>query len=276
MSTSTAGPAGFVRPAFAIVSGTLVGAFGLALGTVLTVFVALLLAGFGVELTAASVLVLGLIFTQGVGCAGVALAYPRLRPRVAAFLRERVPAFEDAREEFSLPASVPSLRELLLVVGGYVAALGLAFGGAFLLTLLETDAGTNQAAEIGMQNPEVLLFLIPASFLIIGPGEELLFRGVVQGRFREVLGPVAGIALASAIFAGIHIFALTGGTLTGNLLALGVLFFPSLVFGIAYEVTDNLVVPSLIHGAYNATLFSLLYVVVRFGPEMEEMAAAML
>lgn len=274
MSTPTTERGGIVRPAFAIVSGTLVGAFGLAFGSILTVVAALALAGLGVELTAAVLIVVGLIFTQGVGFAGVALAYSRLRPRAAAFLRERVPAFENARGEFRLPASVPSFRELLLVVGGYAASLGLAFAGAFLLAQLQVDAGTNQAAEIGMENPEVLLLLIPASFLVIGPGEELLFRGVVQGRFREVLGPVAGIGLASAIFAGIHIFALTGGTLSGNLLALGVLFLPSLVFGIAYEVTDNLVVPSLIHGAYNATLFTFLYVVVRYGPEIEDMAAA--
>ncbi|MEF8779427.1 MAG: CPBP family intramembrane glutamic endopeptidase [Haloferacaceae archaeon] len=275
MSTVTTDRGGIFRPAFAILSGTLVGAFGLAFGTILSVLAAFALAGVGLELTPASILVLGLLFTQGVGCIGVALTYSRLRPRVAAYLSERLSVFENARGEFRLPASVPSLRELLLVVGGYLGALGLAFAGAFVLTLFQVDAGSNQAAEIGMQNPGVLLLLIPGSFLLIGPGEELLFRGVVQGRFREVLGPVAGIGLASAIFAGIHIFALTGGSPTGNLLALGVLFFPSLVFGTAYEVTDNLVVPALIHGAYNATLFTILYVVVRFGPEIEEMAPAM-
>jgi membrane protease YdiL (CAAX protease family) len=37
------------------------------------------------------------------------------------------------------------------------------------------------------------------------------------------------------------------------------------VFGAVYEFTENLVVPALVHGAYNATLFSLLYVAVRFG-----------
>jgi len=46
------------------------------------------------------------------------------------------------------------------------------------------------------------------------------------------------------------------------------LFFPALVFGISYEYTDNIVVPSLIHGLYNATLFTGLYVVIRFGPGM--------
>lgn len=275
MSTVSAERAGGARIAFALVSGTLVGAFGLAFGSVLSLVVSFLFVGIGYELTPTSFLVLSLIFIQGVGFAGVALAYYRLRPRVAMTLRNRG-IFETVRSEFHLPFSVPSVRGILVVVGGYVAALGLAFGGAFLLTLTEAEAGANQAAELGMQNPEVLLILIPASFLIIGPGEELLFRGVVQGRFREVLGPVAGIGLASALFAGIHIFALTGGTLTGNVLALGVLFFPSLVFGVAYEITDNLVVPALVHGAYNATLFSLLYVVVVYGPELEDMAAAIL
>jgi hypothetical protein len=117
-------------------------------------------------------------------------------------------------------------------------------------------------AEIGFQNPEVLLLLVPASFLLIGPGEELLFRGVVQGRIREAFGPVPGIALASAIFAAIHYFALTGGA-GGRLVTIGILFLPSVVFGAAYELTDNLVVPSLIHGAYNATLFTVLYASIR-------------
>jgi membrane protease YdiL (CAAX protease family) len=43
------------------------------------------------------------------------------------------------------------------------------------------------------------------------------------------------------------------------------LFVPGLVLGVTYEATDNLVVPSLIHGAYNATLFTLAYLSVTFG-----------
>jgi len=45
-----------------------------------------------------------------------------------------------------------------------------------------------------------------------------------------------------------------------------VLFVPALVFGVTYELTDNLVVPSVIHGAYNATLFSIVYIGLRYGP----------
>jgi membrane protease YdiL (CAAX protease family) len=32
------------------------------------------------------------------------------------------------------------------------------------------------------------------------------------------------------------------------------------VLGVVYEYTDNIVVPALTHGAYNATLFTLAYV----------------
>ena len=40
------------------------------------------------------------------------------------------------------------------------------------------------------------------------------------------------------------------------------LVLPTLVFGVVYELTENLVVPALTHGLYNATLFGLLYLTV--------------
>jgi hypothetical protein len=41
--------------------------------------------------------------------------------------------------------------------------------------------------------------------------------------------------------------------------ALSALFALSLVLGATYEYTDNLVVPSLVHGAYDAIIFTLIY-----------------
>ncbi|XVH32470.1 lysostaphin resistance A-like protein [Haloferacaceae archaeon DSL9] len=260
----------------ALLGGTFVGLFGLLFGTILTIAAYLgVYVGVG-EPSAATMIVLALVFTQGVGCAGIALLYVKVRPALSRFLRRRLgdrPWI--APERFSISASMPSLRDLLYVVGGYVLALALALAGSIILSQLGPETGTNQAAATGIENPEVLLVLIPASFLIIGPGEELLFRGVVQGRFREVFGPALAILVASSIFAGIHYFALTGGTVTGNLLALGVLLFPSFVFGVTYELTDNIVVPSLIHGAYNATLFGLLYLSLTLDPEQFESAATL-
>ena len=136
--------------------------------------------------------------------------------------------------------------------------------GGILVSLAGASPASNRVGEIGVQNPELLLLLIPLSILLVGPGEELLFRGLVQGILREAFGSVPAIVLASAIFAGIHYVALSGGA-GARLVTIAILLLPSLVFGTAYEVRENLVVPALIHGTYNATLFAGLYLAVRMG-----------
>jgi len=255
--------------AAALVVGVVLGAGGLLFGFVLTLVAAgLLVAATGVEgLSPALTIVLSLVFVQGIGCAGVALTYYKLRPTIAPKVRSAI-GLDGSARPFGIGASVPDLRDVVTIVVGYCVALSGAMGGSILIqavqnaTGTELNTGSNAAAEVGMENPEILLLLIPASILLIGPGEELLFRGVVQGRIREVFSPVPGVLIPSVIFAGLHWFALSGGSPQGNLVALGILVVPALVFGVAYEYSDNIVVPSLIHGFYNATLFSLLYVVV--------------
>jgi membrane protease YdiL (CAAX protease family) len=224
----------------------LIAAAGLGLGVALVLGVGSLLRALGREPSPLVLLVLSLVSIQGVAFGGVALLSLRLR----------------GREIGSVGVRVPSLWDLLIAVGGYATAFLAAIGGAVLVSVTGAPAGENQVGEFAAADPSVLLWLIPASFLLIGPGEELLFRGIVQGRLRETFDPVPGVVLASALFAAVHYLALTGGA-GGRLVTIGVLFFPSLVFGSVYEVTDNIVVPALVHGAYNATLFALAYAAIR-------------
>jgi len=265
-----------LRSAVAVLSGLVLGGGGLFVGFLLTVIAGgAIVLSTGSEIPGVVAIVLSLVFVQGIGCAGVALAYYKLRPAIAPRIRSSL-GLSSEGPVFRIPAAVPDLRDVAVVVLGYATALTGAILGSVLITTVqrvtgtELDTGTNSAAELGMQNPEVLLLLIPASIFIIGPGEELLFRGVVQGRIREMFSPVPGIVIPSVIFAGLHWFALSGGSAQGNLVALGILVVPSLVFGAAYEYTENIVVPSLIHGFYNATLFSMLYVVVAYGDQLPQ------
>ncbi|MFB6108523.1 MAG: lysostaphin resistance A-like protein [Haloplanus sp.] len=213
---------------------------GVGIGLVFGLSVVALLAG--VRPTPAVALVISLVSIQGVAFGGLALVYLKLR----------------GRSVVSLGVHLPDLRESLFVLGGYVTAFLAAAVGAVAVTLTNAPTGENQVAELANADPSVLLWLIPASVLLIGPGEELLFRGIVQGRLRETFSPVWGVVLASALFASVHFVALTGGV-GGRLVTILVLFLPSLVFGSVYELTDNLVVPALVHGLYNATLFALAY-----------------
>lgn len=50
--------------------------------------------------------------------------------------------------------------------------------------------------------------------LVIGPAEELFWRGLVQGRLRRRYGDAAGTALASAVYGGAHL-------VTGNATLIG-------------------------------------------------------
>jgi len=231
---------------WAVTAALLVSGLGLGVGVALVVALSLLLIGLGLEPSPFTLLVISLISIQGVAFGGVALLYLRFR----------------GRSVTSVGLRRPSVRELLIVVGGYAAAFVAAITGAIVISVTGAPAGENQVAEFASADPTVLLWLIPASFLLIGPGEELLFRGIVQGRLRETFDRVPGVVLASALFAAVHYAALTGGA-GGRLVTITVLFFPALVFGTVYEITDNLVVPALVHGAYNATLFAFAYLAIR-------------
>jgi len=263
---------------FTLLSALLLGVLGLGFGSILLLIIATLLSlGAGIQITTVQTLVLGLITIQGIGCPVIAFTYIKLRPVIREQLRKHL-SYQTDSDEFSIGISVPSLREAGIVVLGYASAMGGLVVVAAIITVLVSMYGvepaSNQAAEVGMANPDLLLLLIPASFLLIGPGEELLFRGVVQGRIRDRFGPIAGVGIASVIFASIHYPALSGGSVTGKLVSISALLLPALILGATYEYTNNIVVPSLIHGAYNATLFTGLYVSVKFSGELSSAASA--
>jgi len=153
----------------------------------------------------------------------------------------------------------PSLRDVGWTVLGLVGLFGAVVVIGVVFTQLDVSTAQNQIEQVGAANPEVLLYMIPLAFLVIGPGEELLFRGAVQGVLDQSFGSLTAILLASALFAVAHAAALVGSV--GEAAAyIVVVFCLGAILGFVYERTGNLVVPSLVHGAYNAVVFLSLYV----------------
>jgi membrane protease YdiL (CAAX protease family) len=153
---------------------------------------------------------------------------------------------------------LPTPRSVGVIVGGTLVLLGGQYVINQLLQWANFSPGANQAVTAGVGDPLYYLLMVPVSLLLVGPAEELLFRGAVQGRLRESWGRWPAIILATVLFGLIHIPAVSGGfgaQLSYALLA-GVL---GLVLGYLYDYTQNIVVPSVIHGSYNGTLFALLY-----------------
>jgi membrane protease YdiL (CAAX protease family) len=237
----------FVAAFLAAVLLAVAGLFG---GSLLGLAAREALSSFGVELSVIPRTVLSTVLLQGVAFGGLSALYLSYRDL-------------SAREYLGL--RTPDLEGWMYVVAGYVLAFVAAISVAYVVVfLLDLSPAQNRAAELGREDPRVFLVLAVLAFVLIGPGEELLFRGVVQNRLREAFSAPVAILLATAIFAAVHWSSLAG-PVSGRVLTITMLFVPGIVLGVVYEATDNLVVPSLIHGAYNATLFMLAYLSMTFG-----------
>lgn len=154
---------------------------------------------------------------------------------------------------------LPTPRDLGWTVVGVLALLATLVVVGVVLEQLGIRAAQHRIEQIGRDDPTVLLYMLPLAFLVIGPTEELLFRGTIQGLLRRVYRPMPAILLASVIFAIGHVFALSGSQASRVSTVVVILLLGS-ILGALYEFTDNLVVPALVHGAYDAIAFVQIYV----------------
>ena len=205
----------------------------------------------GVELTPRRGFLMSVIVLQLVFFTGVSLLYLRYRGLSLADIGVRMPTLEG-----------------WIVLGvGFVSMIILWLVGSIASFVIGQRLGIEREPQaifdIAQQDPFIFLLLGTLSLLIVGPAEELLFRGVIQTRLRETFGIGVGVTLATALFALVHI----GGfsTLAGGLLGVSVLFFVGFVLALAYEYTGNLIVVAVMHGLFNASQAALGYIGVRFG-----------
>jgi membrane protease YdiL (CAAX protease family) len=189
----------------------------------------------------------------GLGTGTIALVYFRLTEKTRSYLDVRI----------------TSMRDVGYVVAGVVALLGLQILVGVALDQLSVETASHsvqQTASAG--NPEVLLLLIPTSWLIIGPGEELLYRNVIQKSLYDQFGKWGAVLVGSVAFALAHIPAYAAGASLGALsVTLVVIFLLSVVLGAAYLRTENVVVPALIHGTFDAVVFAAMYVQLTGTPQ---------
>jgi membrane protease YdiL (CAAX protease family) len=165
-----------------------------------------------------------------------------------------------------LGVDIPSLREIGLILVTWIVMIIAAGVVAQVVMLAVTELfgsgaaeqpAENPVGEVVANNPEIFPAMILFMFLVVGPAEELLFRGVVQGRLRERLGAVPAIVTASAVFASAHVLALWGQDPVAIAMTITILFVPSLGFGAIYEYTGNIVVPALLHGFHNSVVVTI-------------------
>ncbi|MFB6187115.1 MAG: lysostaphin resistance A-like protein [Halobacteriaceae archaeon] len=151
-------------------------------------------------------------------------------------------------------------REIGYIIGGIIGLFGLLKGTEFLLTYFTIPIAEHGIATQARQgNPAVLLVLIPAAWLIIGPIEEILYRNIIQKLLYSAFSRWQAIGLASIIFALSHIPAYVGSGLLALTSTIILLLVLSTILGIVYERTQNIITSAIVHGSYDGILFIMLY-----------------
>jgi membrane protease YdiL (CAAX protease family) len=238
-------------PALALAAALALAFVGYGGGNVLALAVRVLLDSVGVAITPRRTFLLSVVTIQLIAFTSVSLAYVRHRgwsPR-------------------DIGVRAPSLEGWIVLGAGFAGMIVLWLVGSVASFVVGQRLGIEREPqaifELAQQDPLIFVLLGVLSLLIVGPAEELLFRGIIQTRLRESFGAGAGITLATALFAFIHI--LGYGSLVAGVLGVAVLFLIGLVLAVSYEYTGNLVVVAIMHGLFNAMQAALGYVGVRYG-----------
>lgn len=155
---------------------------------------------------------------------------------------------------FSIPLQFHGLSWFQALLWGCLGAAG-TYGLLLLLTLIPGLFPDNMGRQMADLHDFASGFSWPvllALSALAGAGEELLFRGAIQGWVSGVAGVVTGVVVSSLLFGLVHWVSFTYFLVTAGL---------GLVFGSAYALTDSLLLVMVWHGVYDVIA---LYCLLRF------------
>lgn len=134
-------------------------------------------------------------------------------------------------------------------------------GSIFNVTLASNTATTFTTVTIVTNfihsTTALYIAFIPLMILIVGPFEELFFRGVIQTRLAQTYTSGTSIVLTNILFFTVHIptYNLTIQTPTSTFtLIFAAIFITSTILGHVYHETQNLTLVGLAHGIYNSAI----------------------
>jgi len=145
---------------------------------------------------------------------------------------------------------------------GAFTVLGILVAATIFYIILTFDPTAvnllNRPNPVLQVSPEFAWIMVWFSLLVVGPAEEYLFRGFMYGGLLSLFKNRHWLSLAfisSLLFAAVHLYY----ALVYQIASL-IQFTDLITFGMAMATTyylsgGNLLIPAIIHGAYDATAF---------------------
>jgi membrane protease YdiL (CAAX protease family) len=172
-----------------------------------------------------------------VGFAGFAVAYLVWQGEWGRYVKVRRPTLEDFGWIIGLP--------LLFAAQGVVLPPVLAAVG-----LPHPQPGTGMEELVLETRPLLWPVAFVGMYLFAAPAEELVYRGILQGRLRAAFDTLGVVILGGLLFGVLHFLVglMTQGVSFDGSLYWGIdTIIPGLAWGYAYERTENLLVTAVTH-----------------------------
>lgn len=145
---------------------------------------------------------------------------------------------------------------------GVLTALGYFATFIIIAYLASTNPGSlgllERSNPAAPASPGLAWLMVAASFLVIGPAEEYIFRGFIFGGLLRIFQNrhwLIWAFLTSVLFAFVHIYYLLTFGITSSIFFVNIIAI-SMALSIAYYVSGgNLFIPALLHGLFDASGF---------------------
>lgn len=174
------------------------------------------------------------------GFGALALAFLAVADDPRRYVGIRWPTLEDVGWALAAPVAITLTAPVVLAVQ---SALGVETG---------SHAGSKGILDVGVvlaEQPIAWVLVLGWLFLVAAPMEELLYRGVVQGRVRPHLGTTGTVLVAAAAFGLMHALPVVFDDVGEASLAFLTTAIGGVVWGYAYERTRNLAVTAVAHAS---------------------------
>lgn len=153
----------------------------------------------------------------------------------------------------------PTKKDLVVIIAGTLVTIGvLVFMNLFTYVIGIEGVDHPFITEV-RGDLRLLIFLSMIVITVNAPIEELFFRNVIQKRLATGTTRWVGVFCTSFLFMSFHIPTLLSVSVSlGVIPSLITLFFVSIVFGVVYEETRNILTPITVHALYNLTQLTIL------------------
>ena len=139
------------------------------------------------------------------------------------------------------------------VAWGVVSAAALYlvfFVGNTVAPLVLRGAHTQVGSIYGLGEGSSKIWIFLLLFFVTGPGEEIFWRGFLQGQLETKWGPLTGFAVATAIYGCVHVF-------SGNPMLVLAALVAGAFWGALYAWKKDLLLLIVSHSVWSAFIFAV-------------------